>query len=127
MNAEPQCPDLIPSVLAYTSEVATARPWGIVTGTGGTPEAALRALCGNAGEQGKAIFELLWEQNSQHQWRTSITQKASKGVKLKASFSIGSTRLAHGGSGWVAYGTLFTDSTGDGTSWLQPEGDSDGK
>jgi hypothetical protein len=124
MNAEPQCPDLIPSVLAYTSEVATARPWGIVTGTGQTPEEALRALCRNAAEQGKAIFELLWEQGSQHQWRTSITAKAGSGVKLKASFSVGSTRLAHGDSGWVAYGTLFTDSTGDGTGWLQPEGGS---
>ena len=45
-------------------------------------------------------------------------------MKLKASFSIGSTRLAHGDSGWVAYGTLFTDSTGDGTSWLEPAGGS---
>jgi hypothetical protein len=127
MNAEPQCPDLIPSVLAYTSEVATARPWGIVTGTGKTPEEALGALCRDAGDKGEEIFRQLWKQNSQHQWRTSVTQKAGNGVKLKASFSIGSTRLAHGASGWVAYGTLFTDSTGDGTCWLQPEGGNDGQ
>jgi hypothetical protein len=121
MSGEPQHPELIPTVLAYTSAVNAARSWGIVTGTGATPEAALRDLRENAGEQGKAIFGLLWgqESDSQQHWRKSIEQKAGKDVRLKASFSIGSTRLAYGGSKWVAYGTLFTDGSGDGTGWLE--------
>lgn len=127
MSREPQHPELIPRVLAYTSEVNAARSWGIVTGTGATPDDALRDLRENAGEQGKAIFKLLWDQksDSQQHWRMCITQKAAKNVKLTASFSVGSTRLAHDGTSWVAYGTLFTDGGGDGTGWLKP-GDGDG-
>jgi len=121
-------PELIPKVLAYTSEVTAARPWGIVTGTGDTPEAALRSLRRNAGEQGIAIFGRLWEQSGEPapRWRETVETKAGRGAKLNASFSIGSTRLAYGESAWVAYGTLFTDGTGDGTEWLQREGGPDG-
>jgi hypothetical protein len=122
MSGEPQHPELIPRVLAYTCEVATATPWGIVTGTGQTPDDALQDLRRSAGKQGKEIFEQLWEQTSESppKWRDKIAEKARKGA-LNASFSIGSTRLAYGASGWVAYGTLFTDSTGDGTDWLEAE------
>ena len=125
MSGEPQHPELIPSVLACTSEVNAARSWGIVTGTGATPDDALRNLRENAGEQGKAIFKLLWDRkgDSQQHWRKCIEQKAVEDVRLKASFSIGSTRLAYGGSNWVAYGTLFTDASGDGTGWLEPGND----
>jgi len=121
-------PELIPKVLAYTSEVTAARPWGIVTGTGDTPDIALCSLRRNAGVQGMAIFQKLWEQSSEPapKWRETIEAKAGHGAKLNASFSVGSTRLAYDGSAWVAYGTLFTDSTGDGTEWLQREGGHDG-
>lgn len=124
MSGESDCPELIPIVMAYTSEVTAARPWVIVTGTGPKPDDALQNLRDNAGEEGKALFKLLWEQRSERspKWRERIAEKARDCASLKATFSIGSTRLAHGESGWVAYGTLFTDSSGDGTGWLQPEG-----
>ena len=130
MSGEPECPKLTPTVLAYTVEAAAARPWGIVTGTGPTPNDALRNLCHNAGEQGRQIFELLWKQSagSASQWRDSLQvlgTQGSKSVGLTGAFSVGSTRLAYGQLEgkpcWVAYGTLMTDSTGDGTNWLQRE------
>lgn len=124
MSGESDCPELNPRVMAYTSEVTAARPWVIVTGTGPTPDDALQNLRHNAGEEGKALFRLLWQQPSERspKWRERIAEKARNCARLKATFSIGSTRLAYGESGWVAYGTLFTDSSGDGTGWLQPEG-----
>ena len=81
MNAEAQGPDLISSVLAYTSEVVAARPWGIVTGSGQSPEEALRALCHNAAAQGQAIFKSLWEQSSQHQRKDKKCKRLSRHIR----------------------------------------------
>lgn len=122
MNKETACPELAVNVLAYTTEAAAARPWGIVTGTGPTPDDALRNLRRNAEGRAQQIFERLWRQTTppDQQWRQKIAQL---GDRLKASFDVGSTRLVFGriddGPGWVAYGTLMTSAAGDGTDWLE--------
>jgi hypothetical protein len=126
----PKPPDIKLTVLAYTAEIAMARPWGLVTGSGPKPHDAVNDMCKQALVQGRKIYEMLWyqERGSKSPWRDKITKKAKQGqenVTLKGAVSIGSARLAYGdtgcGHGWVAYGTLLTDSTGDGSNWLQPE------
>jgi hypothetical protein len=130
------CPVTSPAVLAFTAELATARAWGLVTGSGATPEEALSNLRHHAGEQGSQIFKKLWDNSKGLKWRESIEKPKKQGdtvakkqgdapVKLRIKFSVGSTRLAYGQIGdkprWVAYGTLLTDSTGDGTNWFERE------
>ncbi len=127
---EAECPTVIPTVLAYTAEVAAARPWGIVTGNGRTPEDALKTLRDKAGKQGQQIFPLLWKHGSgpKSQWQkkmAALRTEVNKGARLKGTFTVGSTRLAYGQKDdepwWTAYGTLLTDNAGDGFNWLQWE------
>jgi hypothetical protein len=130
MSGESECPHLTPTVLAYTTEVSAARPWAIVTGSGRTPEDALKQLHEEASEQGRQIFKLLWQSSSgtKSQWQKkmmTLRTEAKNGAGMKGAFTVGSTRLAYGQQGgepcWIAYGTLLTDNTGDGFNWLQWE------
>jgi hypothetical protein len=69
MSGEPEhrtviptkCPTVIATVLAYTAEVTAARPWGIVTGSGSTPEEALKNLRDEAKKQGREVFKRIWD------------------------------------------------------------------
>lgn len=135
MSGESECPHLNPTVLAYTTEVAAARPWTIVTGSGPTPEDALKQLREEAKKQGRQIFEQLWRSSSgsKSQWQkkmTTLKTQAQKGAEMSGAFTVGSTRLAYGQQDgkpcWIAYGTLLTDNTGDGFGWLQWESDNGG-
>jgi hypothetical protein len=126
MNEDLPRPDIVLTVLVHTREITAARSWGLVIGSGLTPEDAVDAMCQQALAQGEKIFDALWEPKSP--WRDKIAKKAiQKGihVTLEGAMSIGSARLAYGdtdkGPGWVSYGTILTDSTGDGTNWLQPQ------
>ena len=125
MNQQPQCPELeVQPVVVHTAEIAMARPWGLVTGSGRTPEEALDNLRTKAERQAQQIFKLLWKEGTEWRERIEGLEKRYKTViELKGTFSVGSTRLAYGWVEgrpcWVAYGTLLTDSTGDGTNWLQ--------
>jgi hypothetical protein len=130
MNDKPKsdCPAVdIEAILASTADVAATRSWGVVTGTGATPEDALTDLCQQAQQRGEKLFRALWDQGAgatpPPQWWKNIEQTRSNGAKLKATFSIGTVRFAHGQiekePRWLAYGTLLTDNTGDGTNWVQ--------
>jgi len=127
MNEQPQRPKLeVQPVVAHTAEISMARPWGLVTGSGPTPEKALDNLRTKAEGHGQEIFKLLWEKRKDSEWRKGIEREEkryNKRIELEGAFSVGSTRLVYGRIGdedcWVAYGTLLTDSTGDGTNWLQ--------
>jgi hypothetical protein len=101
MSGESECPHLIPTVLAYTTEVSAARPWAIVTGSGPTPEDALKRLHEEASEQGRQIFKLLWKPSSgsKSQWQKkmeTLRTEAKKGARMNGAFTVGSTRLAYG-------------------------------
>lgn len=141
MSEEPERPDAaeeakrpppidIQPVLAYTAEIAATRPWGLVTGSGATPEHALTDMRDQVRKQGEELFNTLWNQGENSkpkpQWWKNIQDKvpSDNARKLKGTFSIGAARIAYGQIDgeprWVAYGTLLTDSTGDGTNWLQP-------
>jgi hypothetical protein len=121
-------------VLSFTADIAAARPCGLVTGWGTTPDTALTAMRKQAEEQGKAIVRSLWAQYEAQPDGQTLRQLIGAGKqagprgKLVATFSVGSVRLAagqvNGCSGWVAYGTLLVDGGGEGVEWLQsPEQD----
>lgn len=122
------CPEIeiLPAVLAFTADVAAARPCGLVTGYGPTPDTAVTAMREQAKKQGEEIVRNLWEQYGGQKLQQLIKpgKKVDPIRKLEATFSIGSVRLAAGqldaGPGWVAYGTLLVDAGGNGVQWLQP-------
>lgn len=132
MTKELECPAVkVQPVLAYTADIAGAKPWGMVTGSGPTPEQALENLSQRAHDRAEQLFGLLWKDNAKLRppWLKAMAGKANlkrnERVSLSATFRVGSTRLAYGwtqyGPEWVAYGTLLTDGGGDGIDWLQPD------
>lgn len=132
MTKELECPEWkVQPVLAYTADIAGAKPWGMVTGSGPTPEQALENLSQRAHDRAEQLFGLLWKDNAKLRppWLKAMAGKANlkrnERVSLSATFRVGSTRLAYGrtehGPEWVAYGTLLTDGGGDGIDWLQPD------
>ena len=92
ISTPPKCPPVIATALAYTAEVTAARPWGIVTGSGSTPEQALKELRGKAEEQGQQVFKRLWDDEAKKQSQ----QKPDDGAKKQSQLI---KRLRRRGSG----------------------------
>ena len=107
-----QVPEIgIPFIGIYTTDpdVNNAANYGVVSGTGLTPEEAFNALREAAERWSRSIVQRVWQShlNASGSFRTKKLQ-GRKFLVAQASLTAG--MLPNGEPGWVAYGTLKGDS-----------------